>query len=117
MGFVLFFIYDSHPIQHSKAALIISGNPIFRPHFKASEVFETAFGVAGKVGTFALSAAFLAATLSPILSRSSGRGPIKVIPASAHALAKSAFSDKKPYPGESYQHLSLANEIIESISR
>ena len=78
------------------AALIIKGKPIFRPHFKASAGLDTALGVAGKVGTPALSAALLAATLSPILS---SRGPIKVIPASSQALAKSAFSDKNPYPG------------------
>ena len=78
------------------AALIIKGKPIFRPHFKASAGLDTALGVAGKVGTPALSAAFLAATLSPIFSSNSGRGPIKVIPACSQALAKSPFSDKNP---------------------
>ena len=78
------------------AALIIKGKPILRPHLRASAGLDTAVGVAGNVGTPASSAAFFAATLSPILSSNSGRGPIKVIPASSQARAKWAFSDKKP---------------------
>ncbi len=75
---------------------MINGKPILRPHFRASAVLDTGLGVAGSVGTPASSAAFLAATLSPIRSKSSGDGPTKIMPASSHALAKWAFSDKKP---------------------
>jgi hypothetical protein len=32
-------------------------------------------------------------------SITSGDGPTNVMPASAHALAKEAFSDRNPYPG------------------
>ena len=101
-------MHDTHTTPPPpNAALIINGNPIFRPHLSASAGLETALGVAGRVGTSAASAAFLAATLSPILSSNSGLGPIKVIPAFSQARANSAFSDKKPYPGESYPPLFL----------
>ncbi len=50
----------------------------------------------GMVGTPASKAISLAFNLSPILPRTSLDGPIKVIPASSQARAKSAFSDKKP---------------------
>ena len=39
----------------------------------------------------------LAAVLSPMASMVSGRGPTKVMPASAHLRAKVAFSERKPY--------------------
>lgn len=40
----------------------------------------------------------LCCTLSPMARIDSGWGPIKLMPASVHVLAKSVFSDKKPYP-------------------
>ena len=40
-----------------------------------------------------------AETLSPKSSNCSGRGPMKTMPFSAQARAKSAFSLRKPYPG------------------
>ncbi|MCY4293724.1 MAG: hypothetical protein OXC58_02635 [Acidimicrobiaceae bacterium] len=50
----------------------------------------------GSVGIPAAVAAALAASLSPIVSMASGAGPTHVIAAAATALAKSAFSDRKP---------------------
>ena len=38
-------------------------------------------------------------TLSPMLRIAAGGGPMKVSPAATQASAKSAFSDRKPYPG------------------
>jgi len=43
-------------------------------------------------------AAFRAATLSPIWATTEGAGPMNRSPASIHACAKSARSDKNPYP-------------------
>ena len=44
-------------------------------------------------------AASLASTLSPILLTTSAVGPTNRIPASFTEEAKSALSDRKPYPG------------------
>ena len=46
-----------------------------------------------------LIASSLALVLSPKVTRFSTDGPTNVIPLSAQAWAKSAFSDKNPYPG------------------
>ena len=43
--------------------------------------------------------AFLALTLSPIRRMVSARGPMKTNPLFSTRSAKSAFSDRKPYPG------------------
>ena len=40
-----------------------------------------------------------AVILSPNAFKTETLGPIKIIPLSSQAWAKSAFSDKKPYPG------------------
>jgi hypothetical protein len=56
----------------------------------------TGSGVPGRTGTASFWASRRAAVLSPMRSSSSGRGPTKVIPAVAHARAKSAFSERKP---------------------
>lgn len=53
----------------------------------------------GTIGTPALVARSLAVCLSPNASMLSGEGPANTIPAAVAALAKSAFSDKNPYPG------------------
>ncbi len=50
----------------------------------------------GRTGTPALSISSFALVFDPIASMASGGGPMKVMPASAQALAKSAFSDRKP---------------------
>src|SRR6266481_318039 len=53
----------------------------------------------GTVGTPALVMACLALTLSPISLMFSGRGPMKTKPERSTFSAKSAFSERKPYPG------------------
>ena len=50
----------------------------------------------GTVGTPAADTCRLARILSPIVSRASTPGPMNTIPASAHARAKAAFSDRNP---------------------
>jgi len=41
----------------------------------------------------------MAETLSPIIRIVSGRGPMKTNPLRSTRSAKSAFSERKPYPG------------------
>ena len=41
----------------------------------------------------------LARTLSPIIERCSGEGPMKAMPCSSTMEANLAFSDRKPMPG------------------
>ena len=53
----------------------------------------------GTVGTPRASTVRLAEILSPMISIASGLGPMKTTPASAQALAKAAFSARKPKPG------------------
>ena len=50
-------------------------------------------------GTPALAIATFALTLSPIKRIVSGFGPMNTNPERSTFFAKSAFSDKKPYPG------------------
>ena len=52
--------------------------------------------VESSTGIPARRAAFSAATLFPARSRTSGGGPMKVIPASAAAWASLGFSDRNP---------------------
>ena len=52
--------------------------------------------VDSRTGSPARFAAAMAVTLLPAISRTSADGPTKVIPASAHAVASSGFSDRKP---------------------
>ncbi len=52
--------------------------------------------VPASTGTATRWAKARAAALSPNRARVSGEGPTKVIPASAQARAKAAFSDRKP---------------------
>ncbi len=58
-----------------------------------------ASSVPGRTGTLAAIACARAAVLSPIEPRRSADGPMKVIPSRSQARAKSAFSDRNPYPG------------------
>ncbi len=53
----------------------------------------------GSTGTPASAISFLAATFEPIASIAAGVGPTHVNPAASTARAKSAFSERKPYPG------------------
>ncbi len=52
--------------------------------------------VPGHGGNAGSAASFFDASLSPIASMACGFGPMKVMPASASARAKAAFSDRKP---------------------
>ncbi len=55
--------------------------------------------VPGTPATSARCAASRELILSPMTSMASGGGPIQATPSSLIARAKSAFSEKKPYPG------------------
>ncbi len=50
----------------------------------------------GRTGTPAAAISSLAAILEPMAAMASGGGPTKVSPACAQAVAKPAFSDRKP---------------------
>ena len=50
-------------------------------------------------GSPAAFAAAIARALLPVSSNTCAEGPTKVMPACAHAAARSGFSDKNPYPG------------------
>ena len=79
-----------------KAAFIITGNPISRAIFSPSLILSTGSSVPSKTGTPTFFIATFEAILSPKSSICSGFGPIKMIPLSSHAFAKSAFSLKNP---------------------
>ena len=53
----------------------------------------------GRTASPAALAAARAASLSPMVSITSGVGPTQARPASVTARAKAAFSDRNPYPG------------------
>ena len=55
--------------------------------------------VPGTEATSAVAAAFRDEILSPMISMAAGGGPIQATPRSVMARAKSAFSEKNPYPG------------------
>ena len=50
----------------------------------------------GTTGTPNAATVFLAVILSPIVAMAFGGGPMNVMPASASAPAKAAFSDRNP---------------------
>jgi hypothetical protein len=79
-----------------KAALMMSGKPMDFAALSAASRSAMASSVPGSVGTPMRWATARAAVLSPIMSRISGRGPTKVMPARAHARANSGFSLRKP---------------------
>ena len=81
------------------AALSITGNLYRFASSTASSADFKGFSVPGTVGTQHSRAICFAASLSPILARTSDLGPMNLIPASSQAFAKSAFSERKPYPG------------------
>ena len=53
----------------------------------------------GIVFTFAASASFFDAILSPMASMAWAFGPMKTIPSFSSAAQNAGFSDRKPYPG------------------
>ena len=76
------------------AALTSTGYPTVSP---AAITSSPAVTVApGRTGTPACSMSALAASFEPMASIASGVGPTKVTPASAHARANGACSDRNP---------------------
>ena len=55
--------------------------------------------VPGTIGTPAFSISSRALVLEPIASIALDGGPMNTVPVSSSALAKAAFSARKPYPG------------------
>ena len=81
------------------AALIAIGIPCSSANATTSSASLTGSLVPGTNGAPTLVAMCRACTLSPRAMIASGEGPIQVSPASMTAWAKSAFSERKPYPG------------------
>jgi hypothetical protein len=79
-----------------KAALMISGKPIFFAAAMATLRSLTGSSVPSRIGTLIRRATSRAAVLSPIMSRILASGPMKMMPASAQACAKAGFSLRKP---------------------
>ena len=78
------------------AALIATGQPFSSPNARISSADAANSVVPGTIGAPPRSAALRLDTLSPISSIASAGGPMNVTPISVIALAKSAFSLKKP---------------------
>ncbi len=53
----------------------------------------------GTTGTPAVAIRFRAAIFDPMRSITAAGGPTNTSPASRHAVANAAFSDRNPYPG------------------
>ena len=81
------------------AAFKMTGKPNDTAFSSASCAFCSGSVHPGIIGTPALMAISFALSLSPIMARILLGGPINWMPASSHACANAAFSDKKPYPG------------------
>ena len=81
------------------AALISMGYPILCAIDLASSTSVIFSSVPGTIGTSKAFTVALALSLSPIISIASAEGPMRVMFSLTNRLAKSAFSDKKPYPG------------------
>ncbi len=86
------------------AAFSSTGYPARSAASRAAATSLTGPSDPSSTGRPASRAAALAWILSPIRSITSGEGPTKVIPASAQARAKSAFSERNPYPGWMASH-------------
>ena len=78
------------------AALRMMGKPYSTAFARASSPSFRGRSEPGVVGTPQAWAMALAVSLSPIWARMVEEGPMKVMPASSQARAKSAFSLKKP---------------------
>ena len=81
------------------AALIATGSPCSFAKAVTSSWPLTGSLVPATNGAPAVAAILLAETLSPSALIADGGGPIQIKPASITACAKSARSDKNPYPG------------------
>mmetsp|Transcript_11200 Transcript_11200/g.35660 ORF Transcript_11200/g.35660 Transcript_11200/m.35660 type:complete len:206 (+) Transcript_11200:1648-2265(+) len=100
------------------AALMITGYPASRAKALASSTVRTGPSDPGTTGTPVRMARLRAVVLSANMRRLSTVGPTKVTPASAHACAKSAFSERKPYPGcTASTPLAVAMDTMVGISR
>ena len=82
-----------------KAALMAIGRPCSSANARASAASATGPSVPGTSGAPARTAISRAVTLLPSASITSAVGPIHVRPAATTARAKSAFSERNPYPG------------------
>ena len=78
------------------AALIATGQPCSSPKARISSADWANSVVPGTIGAPPRRAALRLETLSPISSMAAAGGPMKATPMSVIALAKSAFSLKKP---------------------
>jgi hypothetical protein len=78
------------------AALSITGKPMRSASRRSVAGSETAAIVPGTTGTPASTAMRRADVFSPMRAMVSLRGPMKASPASSQALAKPAFSARKP---------------------
>ncbi len=78
------------------AALRMTGKPNSLALASASSASFSGSRVPGMTGTPQATAIFLASSLSPILASTLLGGPMNFIPASSQALAKAAFSERKP---------------------
>src|SRR5690606_32076125 len=81
------------------AALIISGNPIRAPSRASTSADWSSPVYPGTTGTPAAAIRSLAPALLPMRRIDAADGPMNTSPAAATASAKSAFSDRNPYPG------------------
>ena len=81
------------------AALMMIGSPFVSTNALTSAKSVSDSSVPGTTGTFASIAAMRAVVLSAKVRRLSTVGPTNLIPSRSHALAKSGFSERKPYPG------------------
>ena len=82
-----------------KAALIATGKPCSFAKAVTSSAPATGSLVPATSGAPALAAIRRAETLSPNALIAAGGGPIQINPASITACAKSARSERNPYPG------------------
>ena len=76
-----------------------TGQPNSSPKATTSSAEPMTSVVPGTPATSAAWAALRELILSPMTSMASGGGPIHATPASVTARAKSAFSERNPYPG------------------
>ena len=79
--------------------LISTGKPTADAPAMRSASVRSARASPGTVATPRASTAARAEILSPIASIDSGVGPMKTMPAAAHARANAAFSARNPNPG------------------
>ena len=79
-------------------ALTMTGKPIRLASATACSA-EASRPVPAIIGTPALRASARAVCFAPNASRCAGVGPTNASPASSTCRAKSAFSDRNPYPG------------------